>query len=200
MKHFKLSPRFKKGFWVYTAYMIEVERKFKINKDQKSKILSLLENKHGQVQSVFQSDIVFLQEIKSFRQFKRGMPVVRIRTVGEETKMTCKRVINTSGDAVEHELVISSANIMQDILKECNFNQVSLVNKRRIEYKEDEISIALDEVDGLGSYLEIEILTSEDKISDSERQIFDQASKFGLKREDIETKKYDELLEAASKL
>ena len=177
--------------------MIEVERKFRLSDQQKQAIEEKLQSRHRDVVTVRQSDKVFLQGIDSFAEFKQGLPIMRLRTEDDTVTLTYKRCINDTGDTVEHELMIGDADTMQAILDEMDYRLVTRVGKDRLEVKEGSIVFALDTVDELGSFLEIEILAENtDNLSGLERQIMETARVYGLTEADIEPKKYDRMIAA----
>jgi adenylate cyclase class 2 len=178
--------------------MIEIERKFHITPEQKIAIQGYFKKHGADLNPIRQVDQVFLQGIMSFREFKPGMPVARLRTVNGETQLTYKRAINDSGDTLEHELGVESSEIMQKILEEMGYNQVTLVDKTRVEMKKDGLTLVLDKVARLGDFLEIEVLSEEADSGDAEKRILRAATEFGLTPADIEPKKYDQLLGALS--
>jgi adenylate cyclase class 2 len=180
--------------------MVEIERKFRLSDDQALMIKQKLEEKAGALKSIHQVDKVFLRGIDSFKDFKPGMPVVRLRTEGEHTKLTFKRTINQGGDSIEHESGVGSVAAIEAILLETDFRLVTNVVKDRVEVQNDNLTFALDSVEGLGSFIEIEIIADDDKaIAAAERQIMEAATQFGLTEEDIETRKYDVLVASLKK-
>lgn len=179
--------------------MIEIERKFRLSTEQYKTIEAMLQREYGPLESIHQVDEVFLRGIDSFRDFRRGMPVLRLRTVNGTTQLAYKRGINDAGDSVEHELKIGSREIMRDILSDMDCRPVVVVDKIRLQTKTTPLALMLDRVTGLGDYLEIEILaTDESGLVEAERQIMAKALDFGLTEKDIEPKKYDQLLASDS--
>lgn len=178
--------------------MIEIERKFRLSPERAADIRKAIEEKGADLTPIHQIDQVFLKDIASFKEFKPGMPVVRLRTVDGNTQLAFKRRINDAGDTLEHELGVESAEIMQKILQEMGYNQVTLVDKTRIEMSQDGLTLVLDNVARLGDFLELEILAEEADSGDAEKRILQAAAEFGLTPADIETKKYDQLMSALS--
>jgi adenylate cyclase class 2 len=175
--------------------MIEIERKFRLHDSKAQEIKQKLEEKFGTLSSIHQIDKVFLQGIDSFKDFQLGMPVARLRVEGDRTKLTYKRAINQSSDSIEHESGVESEASIEAILLETNFKVVTHVVKDRIEVQDNGLTFALDEVEGLGSFLEIEVVAEDDKdIAAIEQQIMEAATQFGLTEDDIEVKKYDQLM------
>lgn len=175
--------------------MIEIERKFQLSPEKLLSIKQALEKKFGQLKSVHQVDKVFLLGIDSFKDFKKGMPVVRLRTEGELTKLTYKKAINESGDSIEYELGIDSAPTMEAILLATDFRVVTIVVKDRIEVVDGSLTYALDTVDKLGSFIEIEVVAKNTKnLAETEKLIMSAATTFGLSALDIQKMKYDQLI------
>ena len=90
----------------------------------------------------------------------------------------------------EREVGFDDVNAMRDILDRLGFAVVSDVRKTRLYYSLGETEICVDNVDGLGDFVELEI-----KGTDRERGetiLFGTAAKLGLTR--FERKSYLELL------
>lgn len=179
--------------------MIEIERKFRLSAVAAQKIRQRFEDKYGNLESIHQVDKVFLLGIDSFKDFTAGMPVVRLRTEGSSTRLTYKRAINDSGDALEHELGVESARIMEAILLETDFRVVTSVTKDRIEVSDGDLTFALDHVERLGDFIEIEMVSVDaSRLREIEKRIMTAAGELGLNDSDIELKKYDQLIAALS--
>ncbi len=127
-----------------------------------------------------QSDQVFLKGIDSFKDFKSDMPVIRLRTVNVKTQLTYKRAVNAAGDSLELELMVESCEIMQRILEEMDYRQVTIVIKDRVEMKEGELTLVLDKVARLGDFLELEVLREEADQGEAEKLILQESSRIWL--------------------
>lgn len=175
--------------------MIEVERKFKLTAEHYRKIEEYFKDKKNSLHIQHQIDEIFLPGIDSFAQFKQGMPVVRLRTVDNETLLTYKRSINDGGDTLEHELTIESPGVMRLILLDMDYRQITVVDKIRTEYKDGELTVMLDDVKELGRFLEIEAMVDkEENITEATSTIMTKAAEFDLTEADIEPRKYDKLM------
>jgi adenylate cyclase class 2 len=175
--------------------MIEVERKFRLTAEQSKQIKNRLEVEHGVIDPLHQVDEVFLPGMDSFATFKMGMPITRIREQQGTAKLAYKRQLNVQGDMLEHELGIESADIMRAILLELGYQSVVRVDKVRKEVKLNNIAIALDKVEGLGSFLEIEVMVDDEKaIVEAEKLVTKTAAQFGLAKSSLESRKYDQLV------
>lgn len=61
----------------------------------------------------------------------------------------------------ELETRVKDEQKMRQILQALGFHSVAEVKKRRKEYKKEDLTVCLDELDGLGSYVEIEVVLPE---------------------------------------
>ncbi len=177
--------------------MMEIERKFRLNEEQAKRVAEYLEAQ-GVAPAVHQqADKIFLYKMDSFKNFTLGDPVMRLRSMDGKTLLTYKRAVNAAGDRVEHELGIDATETMEKILQELGYMLAIRVEKRRVEYKLGDIAACLDDVSGLGMFLELEtICSSEDDIPKAQEKIMALAATMGLSAADIEVKKYDQLLDA----
>ncbi len=176
--------------------MIEVERKFRLNSENSARVADYLKVNGGEPDVHRQADKVFLYQVDSFKKFTPGDPVMRLRSMGDTTILTYKRIINAEGDRIEHEVAVDSAATAEAILKELGYLLAVNVEKVRSEYRIGDIAACLDDVVKLGMFLELEVISqSEDEIATAEQRIMSVASEMGLTAADIETKKYDQLLD-----
>jgi adenylate cyclase, class 2 len=177
--------------------MIEIERKFRLSPDKKSALEEEIQAKYGPIEPVRQIDEVFLYGMDSFVGFKQGMPITRLRTADGVTTLAYKRRINNGGDMLEHELVVSSADTLRAILGEMDYRLVTKVDKVRLEAKVGAMALALDTVQGLGDFLEVEVMAEdESSLEATEHQIMTTAAGFGLTEADLEPRKYDQMVAA----
>jgi adenylate cyclase, class 2 len=178
--------------------MQEVEIKFRIERSSISGLVSklgVLGYEHAG--DMHQVDAVYLGAgHKSFATFTPGDVVARVRLSNDEVSLTTKRKLGDSNNE-EYEVVCSDYATAKNILAALGMNEVVEVDKTRIEYKKDSITVTLDEVKNLGHYVEIEILVPiGGDASAAENTIMETAASLGLGTDDIEPKKYDALLMA----
>ncbi|ASJ03193.1 adenylate cyclase [Thermococcus profundus] len=92
----------------------------------------------------------------------------------------------------ELEVEVSDFKTAVEILRRLGFKEDVLVKKRRLVYKLGDVTFELSDVEGLGSFLDIEIL-SDDVVYAKER-IWEVAKRLGLAEKDVEPRLYQELL------
>jgi adenylate cyclase class 2 len=177
--------------------MIEVERKYRLKNDQVDNLRKQLEAFDPKITDLHQVDTVYLRGINSFKDFESGMSVVRLRSEGIVDTLTYKKALNQAGDSVEHEVVVSDAQKMDQILRAEDYRQVTKVIKDRSEAHYQNLTYALDNVQKLGWFIEIESLIEDTAdLKKAENAIMAAAAKLSLSEDMIETKKYDQLISA----
>lgn len=129
------------------------------------------------------------------RDFGVTDEALRLRETDTKTTVTYKGPKNTIlGSKVREELnlEISDPKIFDQIITSLGFIPVAVVRKRREYYQYQEFTISLDQVEDLGDFVEIELITDND--AEKAAACVDQAAKeMGVTGERI-TLSYLELL------
>jgi adenylate cyclase, class 2 len=170
---------------------LEIEVKAKVNdfEELKNKLKEL-----GCVLSepTIQDDYIYNKKGINLKE-KKDTPVLRIRQQGEKILFTLKKNRNNELDCIEKELEIKDKNIMEDIFVLLDYEKTVEVHKKRIKTNYKEYEICLDEVDGLGSFIEVEKLSDEDgeKI---QNELFDFLETLGISKSNRVFQGYDTLV------
>jgi adenylate cyclase class 2 len=179
---------------------LEVEQKFRVEDlAETERNLERLGAKFGK--PVVQIDLYFAHPARDFAQTDEAL---RIRRVGRHNFVTYKgaKVDQTTKTRRELELSLpggkQGAADFGELLKALGFKPVREVRKRRrtadVAWQGREIEAALDEIDGLGQFVELE-LQAEPSDADAARQaIALLATELGLSHN--ERRSYLELLPA----
>jgi adenylate cyclase class 2 len=132
--------------------MIEVEVKARARPDTQEKILAL-----GAVPLGMENhrDLYFNSPLRDFRQSDEAL---RIRIKEEGARLTYKgpKLDSKTKSRLERTVQIDDPLEMEQILAALGFVLSAEVRKRRTKYILGPVIFALDEVDGLGSFLEVE--------------------------------------------
>jgi adenylate cyclase class 2 len=174
--------------------MIEIERKYRLTAKQATTLARELERQFGTPEHLHQIDEVFLFQKNSFANHQKGDPVIRLRNQNGKASFTLKKATGNAGSSVEHELAIGSHETMRAALVEMGYQTVISIEKKRHQYSGNGVTYELDDVTGLGMFLEIEILAEQTDHA-AEQKILEAATDLGLSDTDLEPKKYDVLLE-----
>ncbi len=164
----------------------EVELKFPL--DDPAPILTKLDEIGAVREStVIQRDMYFAHPQRDFAETDEAL---RIRCIGEQNRITYKGPVVDSQTKTRHEIELSfsdgqeTARQLGQLLEALSFCPVRAVNKQRtsftLTWNSRPIEIALDEVDGLGTFLEIETIAEESDRDDARDCILDVAARLNL--------------------
>lgn len=134
-------------------------------------------------------DRYFNHPAKNFGQTDEAL---RLRTIENTTILTYKgpKISEKSKARVEKEVVVSGGGEIAEILFLLGFHESGTVVKKRNYYTINNITICLDEVDNLGSFVELE--QKGEHLNLVEKELFDLAGELGL--DEFERRSYLELL------
>ncbi|MEN1681651.1 MAG: class IV adenylate cyclase [Planctomycetota bacterium] len=164
----------------------EVELKFPV--EDLDALSSRLEELGAEQQpTVRQTDAYFSHPSRDFGETDEAL---RIRVVGDERRITYKgpRVGSTSKTRPEIELPLGDTPEAGDqwmhLLEALGFQLVAEVRKTRTPWRlthgGGEVEVACDEVEGLGSYIELEIQAIESQVGPASLRVGDLARLLGL--------------------
>lgn len=138
--------------------MIEVEVKARAREGMAEKIASL----GGELIAVeSHQDLYFNSPLRDFR---RSDEALRIRIKEEGARLTYKgpKIDSSTKSRLELTVRIDDVQQMKEILGHLGFVFSATVFKRRSKYSYKGVTLALDEVEGLGSFLEAEAQAEDD--------------------------------------
>lgn len=111
--------------------------------------------------STDQRDVYYNHPVRDFGTTDEAL---RIRYEGDRCTVTYKgpKVVGTgSKTREEFNVVVESGEIMEDVLQRLGFRLHASVRKHREEFALGTAHVALDVVEGLGSFVEIEVMAHE---------------------------------------
>jgi adenylate cyclase class 2 len=181
---------------------LEVEQKFRVaDHAETERHLERLGAAIGKPQT--QADLYFNHPSRDFAQTDEAL---RIRRVGRRNFVTYKgsKVDQSTKTRQELELSLSAgkkaATGFGELLKALSFQPVREVRKRRrtanVAWQGRDIEVALDEIEGLGQFVELEIQAETADLDAARGAIASLAGELGLT--DNERRSYLELLLAVS--
>lgn len=176
------------GF-VMAAY--EVELKFPLQRSPEEFIETLKAFGATEEGSVVQKDIYFSHPIRDFRDTDEAL---RIRSAGEKNFVTYKGPLLDDHTKTRQEIEISFADGEEPsqqfwaMLRALGFRDVRRVEKtRRIfraQFESREFKIVLDDVVGLGLYVEVETLAKQNDWEEAREVVIRLAEQLALKNSD----------------
>lgn len=169
---------------------IEVEKKYRVDDIERwIHKLAALGAPPGPIKQ--QSDRIFLPEGKGFDDLPAGVPVLRIRATADGCSTTAKKYVRDATEREEVEVDIGDATDFADYLKLIGFHEVVVVNKQRRRATLDEVVILLDTVEGLGSFIELEVMSNTADVAAAHAKIDLVAAKLGLDSRAVVSMPYD---------
>ena len=150
--------------------MIEVESKFKLASDiTRDNLIAILKSQFiAPISSKRQIDTVFLLPGQVDAPIVPGSKIMRVRDVlnpetGElqQSLMTLKVEGQTKLVSDEYEFAVDDGNAARQMLTALGWQEVVTVDKIRLESKTEKYTICIDEVAGLGLFIELEVLTED---------------------------------------
>lgn len=169
--------------------MIEVESKFKSPGNEKvEKSLAHLGAK--KIGSVEMEDVYFAHPSKDFGKSDEAL---RLRKIDGSAELTYKGPrMNSESTKAREEVTLKTDNPLtaQRIIERLGFKEFCIVRKRRSSYLLDKLRVDVDDVEGLGEFVELEVLTESPERAE---QLVELARK-ELALDKLEKKTYLELL------
>ena len=150
--------------------MIEIESKFKVSSNiTRDELLTILKDQLiAQISSKRQIDTVFLLPEQADAPIVPGSKIMRVRDVlnpetGElrRSLMTLKVEEQTKLASDEYEFAVDDGNAARQMLTALGWQEIVTVDKIRLESKTEDYTICIDEVAGLGLFIELEVLTED---------------------------------------
>jgi adenylate cyclase class 2 len=173
--------------------MREIEIKLKVDSFQA--IESKLKEK-GCILSepITQHDVVYSlkSSTKEFESAKEGDVIIRIRHLKDSAQLNLKQQRSGEMDNLEYETEVREPEEMHHMLSILGWSPVVEVRKIRRKGKLREYEICLDQVEQLGTFVELEKLTDDDVNAEKVREeLFNELESLGLSRGAEVTQGYD---------
>lgn len=174
--------------------MKEVEIKARLR--DREKVVEKLESLGCTFESpVTQNDVVYAEHVGSLEQFRSNKVFLRLRVKnGTRILFTLKKRMANDLDAIEHEVEVSSQEEMAQALALMGYQEAVRVNKTRVITHYNDCEICLDEVENLGTFIEMEKLTESGDSETIQEEMFKFFESIGITRADRVMSGYDILM------
>ena len=137
------------------------------------------------------------------RDFRKTDEALRLRQVQDlhtgrtETRMTYKgpKLDDRSSTRMEYEITVSDLETARKLLEALEFYPAASVDKVRQTMEKDAVTVCLDRVTGLGSYLELEILQESGSQQQAVDTLLELLDTLNVSRQALTRDSYLELLE-----
>lgn len=183
------------------GYSMRKEIEVKAKADNLEELASKLESLGCAIAPpVRQNDAIFADaKYGAFEEFQPNKNLLRIRESNGKFFFTIKQPKANQMDSIEYETEISNPEGMKETLLLMGYQEVIQVHKTRRKTNHNGWEICLDEIDGLGSFVEVEKITDEADAEKVQNELFAFLEGLGVKREDRIFDGYDTLLYLKSK-
>jgi adenylate cyclase, class 2 len=175
----------------------EVEQKFRLGDQAESILARILELGATEIGAVEQSDHYFNHPVRDFATTDEAL---RIRSVGEKNWLTWKgpKIDRKTKTRREIEPALGdgtkTAAEISEVLTILGFQSVAVVRKTRKQFEivrnDLRFEIAVDRVDDVGEFLEIELLADQDHLAAAQQALKSLSEEIGLSDSSVERKSY----------
>jgi len=180
--------------------MKEIEVKAKLN--NKAEVIKKLEALGCKFEPIVtQKDEVYVVKVGSTLDDYLSNPVfLRIRVVDDSKALFTAKNRLRQLDAIEHEVIVDSVEEMRQALLIMGYEFAVQVNKTRLKTYYNGLEVCIDEVEDLGTFIEMEKLIAETDSKTEvgsqkiQEELFSLLVSFGVKMEDRVMKGYDILM------
>lgn len=143
--------------------------------------------------TLYQKDRVFLPNGITFKTVGPGTCALRIREENEKIIFTLKQRQNVELSAVEAEIEVKEANDLPKMIELLGYYEAIKIVKKRRKAEFNDYEICLDEVEHLGSFVEVQKFSTEDG-EKVQSELFEFLKQFGISEDSRERKGYDTLM------
>jgi len=144
---------------------------------------------------VVQNDTVYTKNVGSLKEFRTNDVFLRIRVKNNSKILfTVKKRMANDLDAIEYEVEVNSREEMENALLIMGYKEAVRINKTRIVTHYNNCEICIDDVENLGSFIEMEKLTEEGDSEKIQEELFQFFELLGIRREDRVMSGYDILM------
>lgn len=158
--------------------MREIELKFKIENIES--ILTFLEKQGCEISPMnYQYDTIYVKDLNHVESTE-GSIWLRVRKTNDKIELNYKKQSAKKMESEEIEFEVSSYEKANSFLKALGFQEWVQVNKKRRYIKYQDYNICIDEVERLGTFIEIELLIEEQTNEDYEEKILNVAKEMGI--------------------
>ncbi|NVI91490.1 class IV adenylate cyclase [Actinomadura sp. BRA 177] len=174
----------------------EIEVKYRVI-EQDALLHALTDQGVSLCTPILQEDQAYAPTWWDYGKPKTGVPFGRLRTVQGQHLFTVKTPQDNEMACLEAETIVADAEQMHDALLQMGFRPTVRIVKERRTGRAGRWSLCVDQVEGIGPFLEIEAVTTADESGLAiQAQLDAWANNLGVKLERV-TDTYDSLVRLA---
>ncbi len=176
--------------------MREVELKFRVK--NREKLMKKLDDLGCKIENVvMQSDSVYVDDLNSVES-KEGSIWLRVRKENGRVELNCKKQSNKIQESQEIEFGVDSYEKANKFLEALGYHKWVVVNKKRLKTRYLDYNLCIDEVEKLGTFIEIELLVDESDKRDYIEDLRSVAEVLDLDKENVVNSHYDTMISELS--
>ncbi len=143
-----------------------------------------------------QDDTIFVNYTSAYDEAVsgEGMNFLRIRKSKGKILFTIKQPQSNELDCLEREVEVNDAQEMEEAILLLGYHEAVQVYKIRRKANYNGYEICLDDIRGLGTFVEIEKIAENENAEMVQEELFNFLESLGVKREDRITNGYDTLV------
>lgn len=158
--------------------MREIELKFAV--DNLDDFVHKLESLGCSIsETINQNDTIYVENLNN-TESTEGSVWLRVRKLNGKTELNYKKQSSKKSESQEIEFGVDDYEKANDFLKALGFKEWVRVNKKRRYSKYENANICIDEVERLGSFVELEYLINDDNTNDYESELLKIAKILGI--------------------
>ncbi len=154
--------------------MREIELKFKVN--SVADVINMLQEIS---EPLNQKDTVYVLDLNNVKSTE-GSVWLRVRDTNGVVELNLKKQSSKKMESKEIEFEVNSYKKANDFLEALGYQKWVEVNKVRKHAKYKNCNICIDEVEKLGTFIEIEMLIDEEDNIDYEKKLLDIAKELNI--------------------
>jgi adenylate cyclase, class 2 len=144
----------------------EIEVKYRVD-DLEALLIALKVRGIELGERVYQDDQAYAPAGWRFGDSKLGVSFVRLRTVGGRHYFALKQPRRNAQDCLEHETEIADREAMHGAIVHMGYRPTVRVAKTRQVAVLEHCSVCVDDLDGVGGFLELERMVPDDVAADA---------------------------------
>lgn len=144
--------------------------------------------------ALFQQDRLYLPNALAYPDIREWTITMRIRNTNGSYSLSLKKRGEQDFDDIEREVTIDDSEQAAEMLKYMWYYQVLEISKVRQKASYNGLTICLDEVDGLGSFIDVRKTIDGDALTDVQEQLEKFLMNFWVSPDDITHDRYDTMI------
>lgn len=172
--------------------MREIELKFKI--DSVSELVKKLDSLGVLIEKeIEQKDTIYVSDLNNVESVE-GSLWLRVRKTNDSIELNLKKQSERKSESQEIEFEVSDYEKANKFLEVLGYKKWVEVNKKRKYAKYNKVNICIDEVERLGSFVELEYLIDNEDKKEYESELLDIAKELDIDVTQIVNSHYDTMI------